>query len=229
VIPYPPVRQRPGLVTLLLALVTVGARAQGTTDDAAALARALQQHYETVRDFTADFVHTYRGGVLRKTITERGTLKVKKPGLMRWTYTAPDEKVFVSDGRKMYSYLPADRQVYVSTVPQESRASTPALFLAGKGNLLRDFTVTSVPVPEGAPAGSVALRLDPKRPERDYDWLILVVDRESLVLRMLVTEDQQGGRSTFTFTNLRENAGVSDSTFVFKMPRGVDVVTDTPQ
>jgi outer membrane lipoprotein carrier protein len=229
VVSYRSVRQRLGIMALFLTLATVGPGAQVTSDDPTALARALQQHYETVRDFTADFVHTYQGGVLRKTVTERGNLRVKKPGLMRWTYTAPDEKVFISDGRKMYSYIPADRQVYVSTVPQDGHASTPALFLAGKGNLLRDFTVTGAPLPKGAPPGSDALRLVPKQPERDYDWLTLVVDGGSLVLRMLVTEDQQGGLSTFTFTNLRENAGVQEKDFVFKMPRGVDVVTDTPR
>lgn len=216
-------------MALLAAIATGSPAAQGTSDEATELARALQQHYESVKDFTADFVHRYQGGVLRKTVTERGQLRVKKPGLMRWTYTSPDEKVFVSDGRKMYSYIPADRQVYVSTVPQNGPASTPALFLAGKGNLLRDYSVSVAPLPEGAPKGTVALRLVPKQRERDYDWLILAVDRASLALRMLVTEDQQGGQSTFTFTNLRENVGLQDSEFVFKMPRGVDVVTDTPR
>ena len=60
---------------------------------------------------------------------------------MRWTYTKPEEKIFVSDGLKLYSYIPADKQVYVATVPPGDQASTPALFLAGKGNLMRDFTV----------------------------------------------------------------------------------------
>ena len=64
---------------------------------------------------------------------------------MRWTYEKPEEKTFVSDGRKLYSYIPADRQVYVTTVPPEDEASTPALFLAGKGNLLRDFDVSLAP------------------------------------------------------------------------------------
>src|SRR6187401_193670 len=97
---------------------------------AAELAQALQQKYGTIKDFSADFVHVYQGGVLRKRLTERGRLTVKKPGKMRWVYTAPDPKEFVSDGVKLYSYLPQDRQVIVSTVPQGDQLSTPALFLA---------------------------------------------------------------------------------------------------
>jgi len=62
------------------------------------LARALQKKYDTIKDFSADFVHAYEGGVLRKQITERGHLLVKKPGKMRWDYTSPEQKQFVSDG-----------------------------------------------------------------------------------------------------------------------------------
>src|SRR5256884_9823376 len=101
------------------------------------LAQALQKKYDTIKDFSADFVHAYQGGVLRKQITERGRLLVKKPGKMRWEYTKPEEKLFVSDGLKMYSYLPQDKQVIVSSVPSEGETTTPALFLAGKANLTR--------------------------------------------------------------------------------------------
>ena len=97
------------------------------------VARDLQRKYDRVTDFSADFVHTYRGGVLKQQATERGRLLVKKPGKMRWEYTSPEKKLFVSDGRKIYSYIPQDRQVIVSTMPQDDQAPTPALFLTGKG------------------------------------------------------------------------------------------------
>lgn len=192
---------------------------------AAEVARNLQRKYEQVRDFSADFEHAYVGGVLKKTVTERGTLLIKKPGMMRWTYTSPEKKEFVSDGRRLYSYLPEDKQVTVSTVPATDDASSPILFLAGKGNLLRDFTPSLTTVP-GMQASDVALRLVPTRPQREYDWIVLVLDRASLQIRRLVTTDSQGGTSTFVFTRLRENVGMPDKAFAFTVPRGVDVITD---
>ena len=72
----------------------------------------MQRKYDKVTDFSADFVHSYRGGVLKQQATERGTLLVKKPGKMRWEYTAPEKKLFVSDGHKIYSYIPQDKQVH---------------------------------------------------------------------------------------------------------------------
>jgi outer membrane lipoprotein carrier protein len=215
-------RRVPATALLLLAAI-VGPQAAETT--APELAAALQKRYDGIKDFSADFIHAYEGGVLRKQITERGKLLIKKPGKMRWEYTAPEQKLFVSDGVKMYSYIPQDKQVIVSSVPAADDATTPTLFLAGKGNLTRDFTASFVPLPPGMPAGSRALKLVPKTPQRDYEWLTLVVDPVSLTIRGLVTVDGQGGTSSFSFTNLKENIGSADKDFAFKIPHGVDVVS----
>jgi outer membrane lipoprotein carrier protein len=198
--------------------------AQPTGSDPAALARAVQARYDKVRDFTADFTHSYMGGVLKKQVVERGTLQVKKPGRMRWRYTDPEEKLFVSDGRQIYSYVPADRQVVITPMPPEDRATTAALFLTGKGDLARDFTAKSAAVPAGAPAGSVAVQLTPRQEQREYNTLTLVVDPETYSIRMLAADDRQGGRSAFTFANVKENTGLADKAFEFSIPRGTDVI-----
>jgi outer membrane lipoprotein carrier protein len=211
------------LIAAAVAALAVPAQAADLTPSE--LAQALQRKYDTIKDFSADFVHVYQGGVLRKQLTEKGRLLVKRPGKMRWTYTAPDEKLFVSDGVKIYSYLPQDKQVIVSSVPPDDRASTPTLFLTGKGNLARDFTATAGNVPAGMPPGTRALKLVPKTPQQDYDWLVLAVDPSTLQIRGLVTVDAQGGTSSFSFTNLKENIGLADKEFAFKIPRGVDVVS----
>ena len=205
---------------LLILLLLAPAQARPAASDTA---RALQQKYDHVKDFTADFTHVYEGGVLKKTARESGTVQIKKPGMMRWDYAAPEKKEFVSDGHKVYSYVPTDKQVIVSTMPSDDQATTAVLFLTGKGNLTRDFDVSYA---DGAAPDTWALRLDPRRKQRDYDWLVLVVDRSTLQLRGLTAADQQGGTSTFTFTNYRENTGVPDKAFEFKIPRGTDVIFD---
>jgi outer membrane lipoprotein carrier protein len=218
------------LLAVLVALVAVTAVPRAQTPSAGDLAAALQRKYEGIHDFATDFVHTYRGGALRRQLTERGRLLVKKPGKMRWIYTAPEEKVFVSDGVKIYSYIPADKQVIVSSVPSDDTATTPALFLAGKGNLTRDFTASlGTQIPDGVPANTRALKLVPKKAQPDYESLVLLVDPATLTLRGMVTEDAQNGTSTMVFSNLKENVTLSDKDFAFSIPRGVDVVTDAGQ
>jgi outer membrane lipoprotein carrier protein len=214
-------------VVAAVAFVALSAQMPVRAADSTApeLAAALQRKYDGIKDFSADFTHVYEGGVLRKQITERGHLLVKKPGKMRWDYAEPEPKQFVSDGLKMYSYIPQDKQVIVAPVPPDEDAPTPTLFLAGKGNVTRDFTPSLVDAPAGMAAGSRALKLVPKSRQRDYDWLVLVLDPATLAIRGLVTVDAQGGKSSFSFTNLKENVGLADKEFAFKIPRGVDVVS----
>src|SRR3954470_19416610 len=96
-----------GAFALLLLATTLGAGQVPGRPPAEQTAHSVQQKYDAVKDFTADFTHTYQGGVLKKTITERGVVQIKKPGRMRWEYTDPEKKTFVSDGRMIYSYVPA--------------------------------------------------------------------------------------------------------------------------
>jgi outer membrane lipoprotein carrier protein len=208
------------MLVLTLTPSIVGAQARPAPD---ALAKSLQQRYDGIRDFSASFVHSYRGGVLRTQTQERGTVSVKKPGRMRWTYTAPEKKEFVADGRKIYSYIPQDRQVIVSDVPTDNQATTPALFLAGKGDISRDFTAAYA---DTAASGTVALKLTPRRAEPEYEYLVVAVDPATLQIRALTTRDRQGGESTLTFSDLKENQGIPDREFAFRIPRGVDVITD---
>jgi outer membrane lipoprotein carrier protein len=194
------------LTVVLCVLVSVAAGAQ-SRPAADALARSLQQRYQGIKDFSADFVHSYRGGVLKTQAQERGTVSVKKPSRMRWTYTAPEKKEFVSDGVKIYSYIPQDKQVIVSNVPPDNQATTPALFLAGKGDIARDFSASYA---EPTIPGTLALKLTPRRNEPDYEYLVVAVDPASLQIRALTTRDHEGG----------------DKVFAFRIPRGVDVITD---
>jgi outer membrane lipoprotein carrier protein len=188
-----------------------------------ALARSLQQRYQGIKDFSADFVHSYRGGVLKTQSQERGKVTVKKPSRMRWTYTTPEKKEFVSDGVKIYSHIPQDKQVIVSNVPADNQATTPVLFLAGKGDIVRDFSASYA---QPTIPGTLALKLTPRRNEPDYEYLVVAVDPGTLQIRALTTRDHEGGESTIAFTNLKENQGISDKAFEFRIPKGVDVITD---
>ena len=195
----------------------------GATGTAEALAKALDARYRTVRDFSADFVQTYRGGALRTKSSERGTVKIRKPGLMRWLYVVPEKKEFVSDGHSIYSYFPADKQVMVGRVPSDLESTTPALFLAGKADIARDFAADFAPSPV---EGTIGLKLTPRRPEANVDYFIVATQRPGLQILGLAARDAQGGDSTLVFSNLKENQGISDKEFTFRIPKGVDVITN---
>lgn len=194
------------------------------TPTAQDVATSIQRKYDTIRDFSADFVHTHEGGVLKRKRVERGTLLVKKPGKMRWTYQAPDEKVFVSDGVRLIQYFPDENRAVVSEVPDDDQAAV--LFLAGRGNLTRDFNVSFGQGGDASPTWT--LRLEPRKPQPEYDWLEIAAARNTLVLQSLTVAEKQGSRSTFVFANFKENPGLADKTFAFSIPRGAEVSNAGP-
>jgi len=209
------------LISAVALACSVSVTAQG---DPVALAGKVQQRYNGIKDFQGDFVQSYEGGVLRTKTTERGTLAIKRPGRLRFTYTKPDRKEFVSDGVRLYTHLVADKQVIVSPAPTADDGDVPAMFLAGQSDLARDYTPSFTPLP-GAATGLLTLKLVPKNTNSDYESLGIGVDPKTLQIQFLTAVDKQGGRSSFSFSNLKENRGLSDKEFEFRIPRGVDVVT----
>jgi outer membrane lipoprotein carrier protein len=193
--------------------------------DPVAMAARIQQRYNGIKDIQGDFVQTYEGGVLRTRTSERGTIAIKRPGRMRFSYTKPEKKEFVSDGSRLYTYLVADKQVIVSPAPGPDQGDIPAMFLTGQSDLARDYTPTFTALP-GAATGLVTLKLVPKKPSAEYESIGIGVDARTLQIQFLTAIDAQGGRSSFAFANLKENRGLTDKDFEFRIPRGVDVVTN---
>jgi len=211
--------------SVLVVLLGVGAAA-GQTPAAPSptdVATSLQRKYDTIRDFSADFVQQYEGGPLKRKREERGTLLVKKPGKMRWNYKAPDEKVFVSNGTRLFQYFPHENRVVVGPPPEDDQAAV--LFLSGRGNLTRDFNVT---FGQKVPAASWTLHLEPKQPQQYYDWLEITASKDGLRLEALTVGEKAGSRSTFQLSNFKENPGLADKQFDFSIPRGAEVTNAGP-
>lgn len=189
---------------------------------AADVAAALQQRYNGIKDFSAEFRQTYEGITLRRKTVESGTVYVKKPGKMRWEYMSQEKKLFISDGRTMYMHFPSDKQVMKNPVPEGDEATNAALFLMGKGDIVRDFTIRYA---TGGDDSVYVLRLDPRTRQAEYDWLQVTVDRKTLQIRELSWGDSQGGRNTIGLSNIKENVGLADKMFQFTIPRGTEVIT----
>lgn len=200
---------------LALALAQAPAAAP---DPGEALARRIDARQAGVRDLTARFVQSYRSGVLGREVTERGTLSIKKPGRMRWEYREPEKKLFVSDGRKFFFYVPADKQVIVKE--QEAGEQGVAAVVLGGGRILDSFQAFA----EEPLAGRQRLRLVPKKADADVQRVYLDVDADARVVAIEVW-DAQGGHSRFQFEGVKENVGLGDDGFRFQPPAGVEVVT----
>ncbi len=132
-------------MTALLAalLLAVPAAAPAPDQAATALARKVQAYYEGTRDLEARFEQTYTYAGLGRRQLSSGTLRVKKPGMMRWDYAKPTSKTVAVKGLRLVQYEPEENQAYVDERFDASAMSAAVTFLLGQGDLAREFALSS--------------------------------------------------------------------------------------
>ena len=116
--------------------------------DVKAVAAAVDAHYNHLRSLEAEFTEVYRGSGMDR--TESGTLWLKKPGKMRWEYRSPKDKLFVSNGKDAWFYVPEDRQARKTDAKKLEDIRSPLAFLLGKTKLEKELQGLSL-APDIAP------------------------------------------------------------------------------
>jgi len=182
---------------------------------------ALQVKYNKLSSLAADFSQVYTAPGQRER-RESGRLLLKKPGKMRWDYTSPETKLFLSDGKWLYEYVPSEKYATRSSIKEAGDLRSPFAFLLGRGNLRSDFKRIEFAGESPIKAGNKVLRLVPKRAQ-DFKELLVEIEPKSLQIYRLSIIEPDGERSDFLFTNVRENVTAPATQFTFKAPPGVEV------
>jgi outer membrane lipoprotein carrier protein len=202
----------------LVACLVIAAPVAEASESARGLVRAIEEHHARLADMVARFSQSYRSGMLGREIVERGVVSLKRPGRMRWEYKDPEPKLFVSDGRTFYFYVPADKQVVVSE--QDPKHSLAARLLSGTGGLVDEFDAS---LEEPLEQGVLRLKLVPRQPQADVERATIDAEPSGRI-RSILLEDPQGNRTRFRFEEVRENTGLEERLFRFEPPKGVEVV-----
>jgi outer membrane lipoprotein carrier protein len=194
----------------------------GTAATAPEIAAKVDRRYNHLQTLQADFTETYRGaGVSR---SESGVLWLKRPGKMLWDYREPRPKVFVTDGKLAWFYVPGERQARKAPVKKLDDLRSPLRYLLGKTKLEKELAGLSLAVdvsPEKP--GDVVLRGVPKGMEDRVSSVLLEVSSQGAIERMVVDE-VDGSSTEYRFGNQRENQPIADKRFRFSPPPGVEVV-----
>ncbi len=200
------------MTALLTALLLAAPGATPSAGRAAELARKVQAYYEATRDLEAHFQQTYTYAGFGRRQVSSGTLRVKKPGMMRWDYEQPTRKTVAVRGARLVQYEPEENQAYVDDRFDASAMSAAVTFLLGKGDLAREFDLS--------PGEGGALVLRPKEPDPRVESITLVVGPSGEVTATRVV-DGAGNTNEVKLTGVRRNPGLPDSAFDVKLPKDV--------
>ena len=208
------------LLMIVFASLIIGV-AVATPLDVHAVAQAVDRRYNQMRTLQADFTETYRGPGIDR--SESGTLWLKRPGKMRWVYREPKEKLFVTDGKNAWFYVPGERQARKTSVKKLEDLRSPLQYLLGHTKLEKEFDGLSF-APDVKPwqAGDVVLRGVPKHMQ-GINEVLLEITPEHQIARITVQE-ADGAVTDYEFSRLKEDVQVNDQEFRFAAPPGTEVV-----
>lgn len=197
-------------LTLALALLvlSLAATPQSELDRAAAATAGTE----------ADFTHSFTPKGFTKPQTEHGTVIFGKLPAMRWTYTSPEPKTFVFDGRQSWFYVPSDKQVIVTTISDQTRTELPFLALGDPAARDRYFTTT-----EQKHGATNVTSLSQKRAVSLIHSVTIETDAATHRIQSIGYTDRDGNKTVFVFSNHR-TAKTGAGTFTFAAPQGVQVV-----
>ena len=209
------------LVCVLLAFAIqsgAASAAAGKPDNLDSMLKAVENRYNHAQSLKLDFSETY-AGTHSPVQNESGVLFLRKPGRMRWQYSNPPGKLFISDGKEVFLYTPGDQRAQKSKLKESEDMRAPIAFLLGKLNFTKEFKSFDM------------------RTENGQTWIVALPKSENLAwskVEFLATPDgeihkvditvQDQSKLEFTFSNEQLNAPVTPTLFAFEAPPGVQIV-----
>ena len=165
----------------------------------------------------AQFVQRFTPKGFKKEQVERGVVVFGNPPQMRWSYSGPDEKIFVFDGKTSWLYSVADKQVQISHLDAAKQKSVPFAFLWNR-EALREYSYA-----ETKRSGRVEITMKPSSNDAAFKVVSLQIEPSSHSIQRLEYSDRSGNRTVFDFTNYKKTTIAADA-FRFTPPAGVEIV-----
>jgi outer membrane lipoprotein carrier protein len=213
-------RLLPLFIALLITLAKLPLHAETPTADAQA--SRIDKHYNALHSLSVHFTQTYEGMGLHR--QESGVLLLKKPGKMRWTYSAPAGKLFILDGQNAYFYSPGDTEIPRVPAKKLDDLRSPLRFLLGHTQLAKELTNLQI-----APADNGAYTLSgiPKNMEKRIASFSVTAGTDGVIQSMRI-EETDGAINTFRFSSEQANVPATDTDFVFRAPAGTHIIDGMP-
>lgn len=193
-------------------------RAPGKTS-AESILQQLEQRYGG-KNFSADFLQESTLKAMDITDTATGKAWFKHPGKMRWEYITPEKHAIITDGKNLWIYRPADNQVITGDAVNFFGNGKGASFLSNFNLVEQTFDVSL----EQETGSDYRLKLVPREKQYDLSAIYLVVGKQNLDIKEVVSENVYGDISRISFDNLTFYPELNDSLFNFEIPAGADIV-----
>ena len=194
----------------------------GAEIDVSRTLKGVEDRYNRTQSLQLAFTESYQQqGRARG---EKGDLFLRKPGRMRWQYTAPAGKLFVSDGKFIYSYTPQDNRAEKMKLKETEDMRAPLAFLLGRLDFKKDFREFRA----SAEDGGVFITAIPKSDKLPYTEVSFLTAPD-FSIRRLEVKGQDNSILRFTFEKEVKDPALQDTLFRFAPPPGAEYVDSSNQ
>ena len=194
--------------------------ALGSVED---IVKAVEGVYGDVEALQADFVQVSTSAALGDEQRQKGRVVVKRPRKMRWEFSSPDKKLFMTDGATMWIWSQADNQVII--YKDFSASGSDVTGLLSDLNKLNELFEVALVADEGGD-DSYVLDLTPKGTEAgNFKQLRISFTKRKLLVNRVLLTDQFDNITDLSFSQVKLDAKVDDDNFVFQIPSGAEVIT----
>ena len=207
-----------GLYRFIPALLAVSAFAADPSLDS--LLKNVEARYNKAKTLQVLFHEDYKPAGRPKR-SESGTLRLRKPGKMRWDYTQPEGKLFISDGKQMWIYTPADQQIEQMKMKESDDMRVPLAFLLGKLDFSKEFRNIQAK-PEGS---SQRITAEPKSENLPYTNVEFLVGPQAQIQELKVLGFDKSVME-FRFDQEKVDLPLDAKLFTFQPPPGAKIVQE---
>jgi outer membrane lipoprotein carrier protein len=194
----------------------------GADIDVSRTLKGVEDRYNSTQSLQLAFTESYQQQGRAR--VEKGDLFLRKPGRMRWQYAAPAGKLFVSDGKFIYSYTPQDNRAEKMKLKETEDMRAPLAFLLGRLDFKKDFREFRA----RAEDGGVFITAIPKSDKLPYTEVSFLTAPD-FSIRRLEVKGQDNSVLRFTFENEKKDPPIQDALFRFTPPPGAEYVDSSNQ
>jgi outer membrane lipoprotein-sorting protein len=196
------------------------------------IARNFREKYAGVKNFSANFEQTTI--VAGRKRTAMGKLSFQKPNLLRQEYSEPSNpenmtQLIVADGKMLWSYTPMINQITKQELVQdESRMELLPGFGQSLENVEKNYSLSLVADELAEKGGIHVVELTPRNPDPNnmFDALqVWIRDKDSVPVQFKYKDQKNEMTFVLSFKDVKINEKLDKSTFKFKPPKGVQVIT----
>lgn len=177
----------------------------------------LHRFYSTTQSMRAHFKQTVFDQKGRKLQEVEGAMLLQRPNKFRWDYEKPYEQQIISDGQQVFLYDLDLRQVTVKKL-EKVLGTSPATLLAGGKDVENGFQLNVVPDLDGMQ------RIQAKPKQKDTGFQVVIIAFRLGQLAEMRMVDSFGQTTHIVFSEVEVNPALKTEQFLFKAPKGVDVV-----